>query len=240
MGENLNEFLKAWIPYRMSSFIMEKGRLNAIGHKLKLGSFRKFNRLNVAQNTYLTDRATQKKYFKQQGYTEDKSGNYGLVKKAVGDRKLPIYQTPGLAVDSDNMIPIGNVDDIWYGNDKYNLYNAGHFPTAIYFNPKDEKFYQQAWDLNDYGLNNGGGTYLYHDNQIFNHATEVLDNIGSPVVVTTGKRDTGYSLQNPEWNFINMLDSYLRTKGSSVFTDDDMKFSIINTTQPAEVVVNKK
>lgn len=198
-----------------------------------------YNPKDVAQNTYLTDRATQKKYFKKQGYTEDKSGNYGLVKKAVGDRKLPIYQTRGLSVDSDNMIPVGNLDSEWLGDDKYRLYHAGKYPTAIYFNPKDEKFYQQAWDLNDYGESNGG-QYSYHKNKIFNAATKVLDNIGSPVVVTTGKRDTGYSLKNPDYTLMTMLDRYLRTKGCSVFADSNGTYSIISTTQPAEVIVKRK
>lgn len=104
MEEIVSDIVKSQIPVWLSTYIMQLGK-QASYKSINLASLR-YNPKDVAQNTYLTDRATQKKYFKKQGYTEDKSGNYGLVKKAVGDRKLPIYQTRGLSVDSDNIMQV--------------------------------------------------------------------------------------------------------------------------------------
>jgi len=48
---------------------------------------------SVAQATYLLPRVLQKREFLRHGYILGKKDDYGLVKKAVAGRNLPIYQT---------------------------------------------------------------------------------------------------------------------------------------------------
>lgn len=86
------------------------------------------------------------------------------------------------AITRDKLTPIGNLfnhfsltngDNLAWLADSSPLEHAGDYPTALYVD-KNGKFYQKAWDLNDYS---GGqqGTYGVG-----------LDLVGNPVVVTTG------------------------------------------------------
>ena len=138
---------------------------------------------NVAQSTYLLNPKLQKKIFIDSGYIEGTPGDYGLVRKAVGDRDIPVYQKTKDAIRREDLTPIGNVSDQWWGTDDTSLVHAGHYPTAIY-RGIDGKFYQKAWDLNDYGDSSAGeGGAKYANRQIF---ANILDKVGSPTVVTTG------------------------------------------------------
>ena len=65
----------------------------------------------------------------------------------------------------------------WYAAPNKSLIEAGATRSTIYYNPDNGKYYQKAWDLNDYG-GNGGSTA-----DIFG---KFLDTIGNPVVVTSG------------------------------------------------------
>ena len=140
----------------------------------------------TAQRTYLLPRFEQKDIFLEDGYIEGNKKDYGLVKKAVGNRKIPVYQTAPDAIDRNKLVPIGNT----YGyssngfiNRKVDLVHAESHPSTIYLGT-DGKFYQKAWDLNDYGGNAGGRSSEYSG--IYKVGSNILDVIGSPTVVTTG------------------------------------------------------
>lgn len=140
----------------------------------------------TAQRTYLLPRFEQKDIFLEDGYIEGNKKDYGLVKKAVGNRKLPVYQTAPDAIDRSKLVPIGNT----YGynsnsfiNPKVDLVHAENHPSTIYLGT-DGKFYQKSWDLNDYGGTAGGRSSEYSG--IYKLGSNILDAIGSPTVVTTG------------------------------------------------------
>ena len=135
---------------------------------------------NVAQDTYLVNRQLQEKEFKKAGYIKGKNKDYGLVTKAVGDRDIPVFQTKEDTIDREKLTPIGNIPNIWYGDDESMLEHAGDYPTALYIDNRGN-MYQKAWDLNDYGDNRAGTTY--GSKQIF---ANIIDKIGNPTVVTTG------------------------------------------------------
>lgn len=132
----------------------------------------------VAQRTYLLNREDQKKEFLNAGYIEGKEGDYGLVRKAVGNRDIPIYQREPDATKREDLVPIGNINNRYFP-DKGELFHARNFPTALYYNYQNGKFYQKAWDLNDYGGSTGHTT-------LQKFGANVLDMIGSPTVVTSG------------------------------------------------------
>lgn len=127
----------------------------------------------TAQDTYLLPRTIQEEEFMKAGYIKGKEGDYGLVKKAVGNRHLPVYQTAPDAIDRDYLIFLGNNS---YYSGENGLDHAGSYPVATYTDGHGN-FYQKAWDLNDYGGDGGSTAGI---------AGKLLDFIGSPVVVTTG------------------------------------------------------
>ena len=149
----------------------------------------------TAQATYLMPRDTQRQKFLENGYIDGTPGDYGLVKKAVGNKNLPVFQTaPDYNnITRDELIPIGNtgisknqeVDERYFpiGIDK-ELFNAGNYPSTIYIDA-DGKLYRKSWDLNDYGASTAGdGGVLYKG--AYQLGANLLDKVGSPVVVTTG------------------------------------------------------
>lgn len=142
-----------------------------------------------AQATYLLPRDVQENKFLEFGYQLGKDGDYGLVKRAVGDSNLPIYQRWPDDINREDLIVIGNsfsdpqLNDIWRKYGDFGLQHAGHYPTAYYLGAKDHAIYGKAWDLNDYG----GGTGASKRYGFFERmAADLLDKVGSPVVVTTG------------------------------------------------------
>ena len=140
----------------------------------------------TAQRTYLLPRREQKDIFLEDGYIEGDEKDYGLVKKAVGNRNLPVYQTAPDVIDRSKLIPIGNTygyDSKGFINPKVDLIHAENHPSTIYLGT-DGKFYQKAWDLNDYGGTDGGRSSEYSG--IYKLGSNILDAIGSPTVVTTG------------------------------------------------------
>lgn len=140
----------------------------------------------TAQRTYLLPRHEQKDIFLEDGYIEDNKKDYGLVKKAVGNRNLPVYQTASDVIDRSKLIPIGNTygyNSSGFINPKVDLVHAENHPSTIYLGI-DGKFYQKAWDLNDYGGTDRGRSSEYSG--IYKLGSNILDAIGSPTVVTTG------------------------------------------------------
>ena len=171
----------------------------------------------TAQRTYFMDRDSQKRIFLRDGYIEDTSKNYGLVKKAVNNRNIPIYQRAPDDEKRENLIPIGNVYNSWYGKQEANLLHAGSYPTAIYINPNTKKIYQKAWDLNDYGTSVGGNGASSGYTGFEKLKANLADKLGSPVVVTSGISEVGdfNDLFNDlgKENIIKMVDDFYKSKG---------------------------
>ena len=171
----------------------------------------------TAQRTYFMDRDSQKRIFLRDGYIEDTSKNYGLVKKAVNNRNIPIYQMAPDDEKRENLIPIGNVYNSWYGKPEASLIHAGSYPTAIYINPNTKKIYQKAWDLNDYGTSVGGNGASSEYTGFEKLKANLADKLGSPVVVTSGISEVGdfNDLFNDpgKENIIKMVDDFYKSKG---------------------------
>lgn len=166
--------------------------------------------LNLAgpmQNSFLLTEADKDRYMLSHGYIKGTPGDYGLVRKAVGKRNLPVYQTSTDDIDRQYLVPIGNnminsdwSEEDWRADRKAELKHPGSYPIAIYMdgrNPND--LYEKAWDLNDY-------------------KSGILNIMGYPAVQTTGYKripnerynDLGYS-RGPDYK--DMRNNYLKTHG---------------------------
>ena len=177
----------------------------------------------TAQRTYFMDRDSQKRIFLRDGYIEDTSKNYGLVKKAVNNRNIPIYQRAPDDEKRENLIPIGNVYNYWYGKPEADLIHAGSYPTTIYINPNTKKIYQKAWDLNDYGDSAGGNGASSKYTGFKKFKANLSDKLGSPVVVTSGISEVGdfndlFNDSGKE-NIIKMVDDFYKSKGLRRFAN---------------------
>lgn len=168
---------------------------------------------SMAQATYLTPRNIQKQKFLEAGYTEAPR-DYGLVKKAVGDRNIPVYQKRPDEEKRENLIAIGNINTEWFGKDRAELRHAGSYPTAIYINPENSKVYQKAWDLNDYGGNTGTSKAY---SPIRKLEANIIDKIGSPVVVTSGISEVDN--ENIKGSLESVLDDFMYSKGLTRYRD---------------------
>lgn len=149
------------------------------------------------QRTYLLDRDLQEKEFLKDGWIRKGSNEYeyGLVNKAVGNKQLPVWQMKEDAIPRHRLTPIGNIDNQNYTT--VQLPQPANFPTAVYIGD-DGRFYQKAWDLNDYG----GGT-----SNTANIFGKIADFIGSPTVVTTGFQPIGDEpVRDNDWTFWNRLE----------------------------------
>lgn len=140
---------------------------------------------STAQATYLLPRSLQRKKFLEHGYLEGTPGDYGLVRKAVGNNNFPVFQTAPDQASRDQLVPIGNDIDSFKHTipEGTELQHAGHYPSAFYID-QDFKVYRKDWDLNDYGNSTGRAGTKYHG--IKQLQANLIDKIGSPVVVTTG------------------------------------------------------
>lgn len=154
------------------------------GKEIQMSPTRKEPDGSTAQATYLLPRWLQKIIFLQNGYIEGTPGDYGLVKKAVGNRNLPVFQTAQDNVTRNDLAVIGNTDNMsesFYPiKDEARLLHAGSYPSALYIDAEGN-LYRKDWDLNDYGQSSGGARYGSRQ-----WKAELVDKIGSPVVVTTG------------------------------------------------------
>ena len=194
---NLNLLDKALLG--ISSTIMELGRSGNIRFKTK-GS------RGAAQDTYLLPRNLQKKVFLDAGYIEGNPGDYGLVKKAVGNRNIPVYQTAPDAVSREDLIVLGNPkqsEQCYYPTNNA-LYHAGSYPSALYMDT-NYNIYRKSWDLNDYGNTTGTAGTTYGNKQ---WKANLIDKIGSPVVVTTGFQPVMDNIHGGEQ--INLIDLFNR------------------------------
>lgn len=148
--------------------------------------------LNVAQDSYLVPtKAIQAKMFADSGYVRDynaeKNKDYGLVKKGVGNRNIPIYSrtNPNFGKQRKDLVVLGNS----YNMDNVDkpLVHAGSYPSAIY-SDNEGNIYINSWDLNDYGADAAGNTGDLNAHYGFfrKKLAKAVDIIGNPTVVTTG------------------------------------------------------
>ena len=148
--------------------------------------------LNVAQDSYLVPtRSIQAKMFADAGYARDynaeKNKDYGLVKKGVGNRNIPIYSrtNPNFGKQRKDLVVLGNS----YNMDNVDkpLIHAGSYPSAIY-SDNEGNIYINSWDLNDYGADAAGNTgdLNAHYSSFRKKLAKTVDIIGNPTVVTTG------------------------------------------------------
>lgn len=223
------------IKHNVSSFLMDLGR-----GQLKDIPTTDYEYINydggTAQRTYFMDRDSQRRIFLKDNYIEDKSKNYGLVKKAVGYRDIPIYQRAKDDEKRENLIPIGNIYNFWYGKPEAELIHAGSYPTTIYINPNTKKIYQKAWDLNDYGdsvVGKGAGSRYTGFEKL---KANLADKLGSPVVVTSGISEVGdfNDLVNNSStkNIIKMVDDFYKSKGLIRFTNSKEEQLTTNSGKP--------
>lgn len=211
------------IKHNVSTFLMDLGRGSLKGIPTSDYETITYDG-GTAQRTYFMDRDSQRRVFLKDNYIEDKSKNYGLVKKAVGDRDIPIYQRAKDDEKRENLIPIGNIYNRWYGKPKATLIHAGSYPTTIYINPKNKKIYQKAWDLNDYGDSSGGKGAGSRYKGFDKFRANLADKLGSPVVVTSGISEVGdindlYRNGFDTDDIIKMLDDFYESKGLKRFTN---------------------
>lgn len=148
--------------------------------------------LNVAQDSYLVPtKSIQAKMFADAGYARDynaeKNKDYGLVKKGVGNRNIPIYSrtNPNFGKQRKDLVVLGNS----YNMDNVDkpLVHAGSYPSAIY-SDNEGNIYINSWDLNDYGADAAGNTgdLNAHYSSFRKKLAKAVDIIGNPTVVTTG------------------------------------------------------
>lgn len=160
----------------------------------------------VAQRTYLLNREDQRKEFLNAGYIKGKEGDYGLVKKAVNNRNIPIYQIEPDAANREDLVPIGNINTMYFP-DKGELVHAGRYPTTLYYNYQNGKFYQKAWDLNDYGGSSG-------HTPLQKLGANILDKIGSPTVVTSGFQEISNDTLNKYHDILSpFIKKFFKSKG---------------------------
>ena len=137
------------------------------------------------QDAFLFSKKEQEKAFLNSGYHLENSKDYGLVKKAVGDRDLPIYKKNEDVIPRDSLTVVAN-PDIWLGDVREELEHAGYAPTALYID-KDGNFYQQSWDLQDYGMQSAGSKGASYD-PVRQIIANTIDIVGNPVVRKSGIR----------------------------------------------------
>lgn len=168
------------------------------------------------QGTFLMPRNEQSDILRQEGYIEGKPNDYGLVRKAVGDRDIPIWQTAPDAISRDYLVPIENSYSDYTGPKGTELKHPGEYPVATYVDARtattnNPQFYQKAWDLNDYGGAHGSTASI---------AGKILDAIGSPIVQTTGfQKAQGSTYDGYEDRYKNSLSKLLSSSGLHKYND---------------------
>lgn len=163
------------------------------------------------QSIFLFSPEDQRDVLLKNGYIKDDSKNYGLVSKAVGNRNIPLYTRPDVQ-NRDNLTVVANPSSVWFGSKETELQHAGFYPTTLYIDA-DGNFYQQAFDLNDYGNKDGNAGSTYEGWRQF--GANLLDKIGNPFVIKSGiqhadkKVILDYLKSSGDTNLKNKLIPYL-------------------------------
>lgn len=139
--------------------------------------------------------------------TNSEEDPYGIVRRAANYHKeihgeVPVYE---YIADSDttikrsNLIPVGTLP---LGEYTPELPHAGSYNSVLYYNASNDKLYQRAYDLNDYGptdTKDKGASSMYIGP--IRWLSRQLDKAGTPFVQRTGfvPLDEGkYYYQLPE------------------------------------------
>ena len=198
----------------ISRYIMNEGEQYAFPEETQKGIDAS---QSTAQDTYLLPRNVQKAVFKSRGY-ESKPQDYGLVKKAVDNRNIPVYQKAPDDISRDKVVPMLNIMakdtttevENWFGRPNAKLEDPGSFPTALYLSTDGKKVYQKGWDLNDYF--DSSEKWFGKADVNKRGAAAFVDLIGSPTVVTTGISEVG-SLTDLYEDYPKLVEDMLATKG---------------------------
>lgn len=124
--------------------------------------------------------------------TNSEEDPYGIVRRAANYHKeihgeVPVYE---YIADSDttikrsNLIPVGTLP---LGEYTPELPHAGSYNSVLYYNASNDKLYQRAYDLNDYGptdTKDKGASSMY--NGPIRWLSRQLDKAGTPFVQRTG------------------------------------------------------
>lgn len=124
--------------------------------------------------------------------TNSEEDPYGIVRRAANYHKeihgeVPVYE---YIADSDttikrsNLIPVGTLP---LGEYTPELPHAGSYNSVLYYNASNDKLYQRAYDLNDYGptdTKDRGASSMYIGP--IRWLSRQLDKAGTPFVQRTG------------------------------------------------------
>lgn len=124
--------------------------------------------------------------------TNSEEDPYGIVRRAANYHKeihgeVPVYE---YIADSDttikrsNLIPVGTLP---LGEYTPELPHAGSYNSVLYYNASNDKLYQRAYDLNDYGptdTKDKGASSIYIGP--IRWLSRQLDKAGTPFVQRTG------------------------------------------------------
>lgn len=124
--------------------------------------------------------------------TNSEEDPYGIVRRAANYHKeihgeVPVYE---YIADSDttikrsNLIPVGTLP---LGEYTPELPHAGSYNSVLYYNASNDKLYQRAYDLNDYGptdTKDKGASSMYIGP--IRWLSRQLDKAGTPFVQRTG------------------------------------------------------
>lgn len=124
--------------------------------------------------------------------TNSEKDPYGIVRRAANYHKeihgeVPVYE---YIADSDttikrsNLIPVGTLP---LGEYTPELPHAGSYNSVLYYNASNDKLYQRAYDLNDYGptdTKDKGASSMYIGP--IRWLSRQLDKAGTPFVQRTG------------------------------------------------------
>ena len=124
--------------------------------------------------------------------TNSEEDPYGIVRRAANYHKeihgeVPVYE---YIADSDttikrsNLIPVGTLPLGYYTPE---LPHAGSYNSVLYYNASNDKLYQRAYDLNDYGptdTKDKGASSMYIGPVRW--LSRQLDKAGTPFVQRTG------------------------------------------------------
>lgn len=124
--------------------------------------------------------------------TNSEEDPYGIVRRAANYHKeihgeVPVYE---YIADSDttikrsNLIPVGTLP---LGEYTPELPHAGSYNSVLYYNASNDKLYQRAYDLNDYGptdTKDKGASSMYIGP--IRWLSRLLDKAGTPFVQRTG------------------------------------------------------
>lgn len=211
---------------------------NPLSVNYKLARERDNKALDVYQYGYLLPTEEYHELLKSEGYTQvEPEGDkpYGLVTKAVGDKKVPIFQEHSDDIERNKVVPIMNMnftremvaDDP--SNFSVGLKRARNYPSTIFVDPSTGEVYYQGWDYHNYGLDtnqnqNTKGSTANEYNYMNTFLSSALDVAGNPLVRKSGIR----YLDDKDFNFIltNMSAAQLDELSNNNKINENYKTSI--------------